>query len=100
MNVAQLEQMTVDQLIEFVTGDRPQTNQPVEIVKSKLMSGYWEIFDNGELIGHIASVDSPGRISYYKGGYQVVINRQDKKEICFTGTIANCKSYAKSRLWK
>ena len=104
MNVSQLEKMTVAELIEFVTdGDRPQKkeSQPVEIVKSKLTSGYWELFEDGNLVGIISSVTSPGTINSYNAGYEVIIKREDnKKELCFTGSLRMAKEYAKSKLWK
>lgn len=87
-----------DSLISDIVGDTVENtkDQPVEIRKSTLLSGYWEIFEGSNKIGFITSVDSPGRINCYRGGYEVYINKQK----CFTGTISNCKAYAKSKLWK
>ena len=107
MNVSQLEKMTVAELIEFVTvGDRPQKkeSQPVEIVKSNLTSGYWELFEDGKMIGFISSVTAPGTINSYGAGYEVWIRREIngeiEKELCFTGSLRMAKAYAKSKLWK
>ena len=87
-----------DSLIADIVGDTVENtkDQPIEIRKSTLTSGYWEIFEGANKIGYISSVDSPGRINCYRGGYEVYINKQK----CFTGSIGNCKSYAKSKLWK
>lgn len=79
-----------DSLIADIVGDTVENtkDQSITINKCPMLTDWWDIFEGSNKIGRIESNN--------KGRYQTIINGQK----CFTGTISNCKCYAKSKLWK